>query len=141
VCFHRFCLNINVSVISCTSPLLCHKISAPSTYFECPRSITLRQEPFGLYFCISFSMLNLFSFVIVIFVICSFYVFTSTCSLINVFSFFRYLSVYFDNTPINHDEFWLFNQKFQHVARQMFLVKTSLKSRRNDYQRFNSRQR
>jgi hypothetical protein len=44
-------------VISCTSLWPCHKIGAPTTFFECSRSIGLRQELFGLHFLCRYSFL------------------------------------------------------------------------------------
>jgi hypothetical protein len=55
------------------------------------KNITIQlymQGPFGLYFCVSYSMLIAFSFAIVISVIYSFYVLTCMSSLIFIYSIF-----------------------------------------------------
>jgi hypothetical protein len=59
MCVISFTLNKCLFVVSCTSLRPCHKISAPVTFFECRRSVKLRQGPFGLHFmCIVFLLSN-----------------------------------------------------------------------------------
>jgi hypothetical protein len=49
MCIIYFMLNKCSFVVSCTSLWPCYKISAPATFFECRRSIRLRQGPLRLH--------------------------------------------------------------------------------------------